>query len=178
MKKRTALFKVLMRRFVNSTTFFFGIWAAFVIVNAIIGFNIFKTEPIPLTQDEIKYYTNQAELGYHKGIKYLDDTIMFIPKDSTTATIYTDGQPNVKQRLEVTYLNNEIVSAEPYYPYGFLGDRIAGATLLAFCGFLEFILIAVLLELISKKIISIKKEIKKELEEELKKANSVTDEKD
>lgn len=177
MKKRTALFKVLKNRFaefVNSKAFLNTAWVVFVIVSAIIGFNVFKTEPIPLTSDEIEYYTVQAELGYHKGLDYLDDNIRLIPNDSTTANVYTDDQPDEKQRLKVTYLNNEIVDAEPYYSYSFLGYRIAGAFMFAILGFWSFIVIALFLERIIKKIISIKEDV----EEILQEANSVADEED
>lgn len=177
MKKRTALFKVLKNRFadfVDSKNFIYTVWTIFVIVSAIIGFNVVKTEPIPLTQDELQYYTEQAELGYNKGLNYLNDSIMLKTIDSTTANIYAIDKPDEKQGLTVTYLNGEIVSAKPYYSYWFLGDRIIGALLFAILGFIVFIPIACLLALIIEKIISIKEDVAYEL----KKANSVTDEED
>lgn len=177
MKKRTALLKVLKNRFadfVGSKNFINTVWTVFVIVSAIIGFNVLKTEPIPLTQDELQYYTEQAELGYNKGLSYLDDSIMLKPIDSTTANIYAIDKSDEKQRLKVTYLNDEIVNAEPYYSYWFLGDRIIGAFLFAILGFIVFIPIALLLTWIIEKIISIKEDVAYEL----KKASSVTDEED
>lgn len=177
MKKRTALFKVLKNRFaefVGSKNFISTVWTVFVIVSAIIGFNVLKKEPIPLTQAEIDYYTDQAELGYNKGIKYLDTGIWFEPIDSTTTDIYAIDNPYAKQKLRITYLNKEIVNAEPYYSCWFLGDRILGALVFAFGGFFVFIPISYLLLWVIEKIISIKEDV----EEELENANSVIDEED
>lgn len=154
MKKRTALFKVLKNRltkFVNATDFFIIMWLAFTVVGTIIGFNIFKPEPIPLTQDEIEYYTSQAELGYYKGIVYLDDNIMFIPTSSTTAKVYTDGQPYEKQKIEVTYFKKEIVKVELYYDFT-LKDAMFGAYCGLGIGFSSFPIISIFIAWITTKI--------------------------
>lgn len=177
MKKRTAFFNVLKNRlanFVTTEAFLVTLWIAFAIVCAIVAFNVFKNEPIPLTQDEIQYYTEQAELGYNKGLRYLDNNIMLKPIDSTTANIYVSDTPYGKQKLKVTYLNNEIINTEPYYSDSLLLDRIGIAAAFALIGAFVFIPIALLLEWIIKKIVS----IKEDYEEELEKANSVTNEED
>lgn len=177
MKKRAALFKVLKNRFatfINSTAFLVTIWILFAIIGAIIGFNISKIEPIPFTQDEIEYYTEQAELAYNKGLKYLDNNIIFIPIDNTTVKVYTDGQPAEKQKLKVTYSDKEIINSEPYYSYSFLGNRITCTILFALVGAVVFIPISSFVEWIIEKIISIKEDVAYEL----KKENSVTDKED
>lgn len=175
MKKRTALFKVLKNRFigfVGTDAFFVTLWITFIIVCAIIGFNVSKTEPIPLTEDEIQYYTEQAELAYNKGLRYLDNNIILIPIDSNTANIYPSDIPYGKQKLKVTYWNNEIINTEPYYSDSFLGDSIMIAVLSALFGsvFVAFP-ISLLVVWFIRKIISIKEDVEKELE----KANSETD---
>lgn len=174
MKKRTALFNVLKNRladFVNTDAFFATLWISFIIVCAIVGFNVFKTELIPLTQDEILYYTEQAELGYNKGVRYLDNNIMFEPIDSTTANIYASDTPYGKQKLKVTYLNNEIINTEPYYSDSFLLDRIWFAVASAMMGAVAFFPIGFFVEWIIKKIISIKEDIEYELEKEISATN-------
>lgn len=169
MKKRTALFRVLKKRlteFVRSKSFFNTKWIAFAIVGAIIGFNLGKTEPIPLTQEEIEYYTSQAEVGFSKGISYLDDNIEFIPDNNTTAKIYTANQPDKKQKLTITFSNNEIVNVEPYYSYWFFGDRIAFTIAGAIIGAFVFLPIEFFFELIENAIISIKEDMNEELNED------------
>lgn len=178
MKKRTALLKVLKNRFTNfvdTEAFTVTLWIALIILCAITGFNVSKEDPIPLTENEIQYYTEQAELAYNKGLGYLDNNIMIIPIDSTTANIYPSDIPYGKQKLKVTYWNNEIVNAEPYYSDSFLGDRIIIAALSALFGSVFVALpISNLIAWFIRKIISIKKDV----EEELENANSVTDEED
>lgn len=177
MKKRTALLKVVKNRFKNfvgTDTFIVTLWVAFTIVCAIIGFNVSKKEPIPLTEDEIQYYTEQAELAYNKGLRYLDNNIMFKPIDGTTANIYASDTPYGKQKLKVSYLNNKIINVEPYYSDSFLFDRIGWAVAFACVAGFAYIPIYILLKCIINKIISIKKAVEKELE----KVNSVTDEED
>lgn len=177
MKKRTALLKVLKNRFatfINSPAFLVTTWIVFAIIGAIIGFNSSKIEPIPFTQDEIEYYTEQAELAYNKGLKYLDNNIIFIPIDNTTFKVYTDGQPAEKQKLKVTYSDKEIINSEPYYSYPFLGTRIACTIISAFIGAVVFIPIFSFVEWIIKKMVSIKEDVAYEL----KKENSVTDKED
>lgn len=177
MTKRTALFKVLKNRladFVTTEAFLATLWIAFAIICAIVGFNVYKREPIPLTQDEIRYYTEQAELAYNKGLRYLDNNISFKPIDNTTANIYASDTPYGKQKLTVSYLNNEIINAEPYYSDSFLLDRIGWAVAFATIGAFVFMPIAFFVEWIIKKIISIKEEVEEKLEE----ANSVADEED
>lgn len=177
MKKRTALFKVLKNRladFVDTEAFLANLWIAFAIVCGIVAFNVFKREPIPLTQDEIQYYTEQAELGYNKGLRYLDTNIMLKPIDSTTANIYTSDTPYGKQKLKVTYFKDEIINTEPYYSDSFFIDRLGYAVAFALIGAFVFIPIAFLLDWTIQKIISIKEDVAYEL----KNANSVTDEED
>lgn len=177
MKKRTALFKVLKNRladFVNTDVFYATLWITFAIACAIVGFNVFKREPIPLTQGEIQYYTEQTELAYNKGLRYLDNNVTLIPIDNTTANIYASDTPYGKQKLKVTYLNNEIINTEPYYSHSFLLDRIGYAVAFGLIGAFAFIPIGFFVEWIIKKIISIKEDIEYELEKE----NSATDEED
>lgn len=177
MKKRTALFKVLKNRFtdfVGTEAFFVTLWITFVIACAIVGFNIFKREPIPLTEGEIQYYAEQAELAYNKGLRYLDNNVTLKPIDNTTANIYASDTSYGKQKLKVTYLNNTIINPEPYYSDSLLLDRIGYAAAFALLGALAFIPIGFILEWIIKKIISIKEDIAYELERE----SSQTDEED
>ncbi len=175
MKRRTALFKVLKNRFTNfvgTEAFTITLWIVLIIVCAIIGFDVSKREPIPLTEDEIQYYSEQAELGYNKGLRYLDNNIMLIPIDGTTANIYPSDAPYGKQKLKVTYWNNEIVNTQPYYSDSFLGDSIMIAVLSALFGSVFVALpISALIAWFIRKIISIKKDVEQELE----KANSATD---
>lgn len=177
MAKRTALFKVLKNRFTNfvdTEAFFVTLWITFVIACAIVSFNVFKTEPIPLTQGEIQYYVEQAELAYNKGLRYLDNNVTLKPIDNTTANIYASDTPYGKQKLKVTYLNNTIINPEPYYSDSLLLDRIGYTVAFALLGVFAFIPIGFILEWIIKKIISIKKDIAYELEIE----SSQTDEED
>lgn len=168
MKKRTALFKVLKNRlykFINSFIFIGILWATFFVVGAIIGFNICKVEPIPLTEEEIDYYTSQAEILYNSGISNLDANIVFEFYNDGIISIYSNNEPDEKQKIKITFYNKEIVKVEPYYSTDFMAARIVFSLIFAFVGFFAFIAFAYLIDLIGEKISSIKNEVLAELQE-------------
>lgn len=101
---------------VHSNAITFTIWALFIIAFIILRF---KAEPIPLSDDEIKYYTSQAEIGYLKGLSYLDDNVKLIPIDKTTFNVYSSDFSNYNQKVKVTFLNDTVLNTETYYSVDF-----------------------------------------------------------
>jgi len=170
MEKRKILFKVLKKKlsnFVKSDTFFFLSMSLFVILSAIAGFMIVKLDPIPLTEDEIEYYTNQAEVVYFEGMAYLDDNISVEYKTSNSCSVYDVTAPDAKQKLIVTFLDGKITNIEYYYSVSFLGIRILGALLSAILGFLVFCFLGMFISWIADKISTFKYSVQSEIEEEM-----------
>lgn len=162
MKKRTSLFKILKSKlfqYIDLTTFYLILWLAFIVTSAIIGFNFYKAKPIPLTEEEINYYTSQAEILFNSGISNLDDNIVFEFLNDGTIGIYSNNEPKEKQKIKVKFFNKEFVAVEPYYHTNFITTKIAFSLIFAFGGFLLFIAFICLTDWIGKKISSIKDDV-------------------
>lgn len=101
------------------------IWILFVIVCSTLAFIFSKEDPIPLTEDEIEYYTAQAELAYYEGIIYLDDDITVKNNHDGSFDVYDYKQPEQKQKLTVTFLEGGKIDIYPYYSYDFHYHRIS-----------------------------------------------------
>lgn len=137
--------------FINSAVGFFTIIIVISIIFGIVGFISFKQEPIPLTEKEITYYTNQAEIGYLKGVFYLDDNIEFIKDYDTTYNVYSLNQPEEKQKLKVTFSNDIVANRETYYSANLFKNTIVNTLSMAFGGFLLAVCLLVILDLLIRK---------------------------
>lgn len=133
---------------VHSNAITFTIWALFIITFVIIGLLRFKAEPIPLSDNEVKYYTSQAEIGYLKGLRYLDNNVELIPIDKTTFNVYSSDFSDYNQKVKVTFLNDTVLNTETYYSvnfrylnfcYSFISFIIGFVVGLVFLLFMEYI---------------------------------------
>ncbi len=147
-KKFVEKLKKVLDYSVNNNAITFTIWALFIITFIIIGRLRFKAEPIPLSDDEIKYYTSQAEIGCLKGLSYLDDNVELIPIDKTTFNVYSSDSSDYKQKLKVTFFNDTVLNTETYYSvnfeylnfcYAFISFIVGFVVGLVFLLFMEYI---------------------------------------
>lgn len=118
------------------------VWILFVIACSTFAFIFFKEEPIPLTEEEVTYYTSQAELAYHQGIIYVDDNVEFVNNHDDTFDVYGYKQPAQKQKLTVTFLEGREVDTKPYYSYAFTDNRIGMTLIFGVCGLLVYLPLA------------------------------------
>lgn len=130
----------------------FSILVAFIIVFGILGFMLFKQEPIPLTENEVEYYTSQAETAYLKGLYYLDNNMEFVPINETQFNVYSSTQPEEKQKLRVTFSDNIISSKEFYYSINFISVKILRTISGALIGIILWLLLLFLMEYINSRI--------------------------
>lgn len=134
----------------NTNSVLLSTLVTFIIVFGIIFFIFSKQVPIPLTEKEIQYYTTQAEIGYLKGLFYLDDNIKFIPVDDTTYNVYSSLRPEENQKLRVTFSNGTISKTELYYSVSFIYERIAATVLGLGMGFIVWLLFIFSMEALNK----------------------------
>ena len=120
-------------------------WIIFVLFCTALPLIFYKEEPIPLTDTEINYYSNQAELAYYEGIICLDNNVEFINNHDGSYDIYGYNQPLQKQKLTVTFLEGGTLDLHPYYDYDFLDTRILIASFAAILSFALFVPITCLL---------------------------------
>lgn len=156
MEKRKSFFatlKNILNYSLNSDTIVLTILAVFIIAFGFVGFIISKQEePIALTENEIEYYTSQAEIGYLKGLYYLDDYIQFIPINETQFEVYSSTQPKEKQKLRVTFSDNTISNKELYYSINFIRNRVIRTFSAALIGCILWLLFLFLMAYINSRI--------------------------
>lgn len=155
MTKRERFFENLKKvlNYLLSNAFaVFSILATFIIVFGILGFMLFKQEPIPLTENEVEYYTSQAETAYLKGLYYLDNNMEFVPINETQFNVYSSTQPEEKQKLRVTFSDNIISNKELYYSVDFIIVKILYTICGALIGIILWLLLLFLMEYINSRI--------------------------
>jgi len=143
MIKRKLLFKLdTFKNKINADkemTIIILLWIIFVIACSTFAFILAKKEPITLTQYEIKYYTTQAELAYNEGIFYLDNTVEFINNHDGSFDVYSYNQPEYKQKLNITFLEDGQIDTNLYYSYNFTLNRLGAAFVIGSSGFIIYL---------------------------------------
>ncbi len=167
MTKRKAFFKVLKERwcnFVGTNAFYTSTCLFAFIIFAVVTFIFVKQKPIDLTEDEIEYYTSQAEILRYKGQFYLDENIKADLKNDGSINIYNYNHPYSKAKLNVSFSNDGTPTPIPYYEHSFILEAIALTFVLAILETIIFVLIWCLIEWLIKKIRDFKDDVTIELE--------------